>query len=83
MNKLISIIDSLLFAGRPQEPEDKRLFDSTVYLITTERQSYCGHIIFQDDKVIKFRTENLKPVKILKENIRQVSIHKQAYLTVA
>jgi len=82
MNTLISIIDSLLFAGKLKEP-DARLFDSTVYLITTERQTYCGHIILQNDKVIKFRTENLKPVKILKENIRQVSIHKPAYLTVA
>jgi hypothetical protein len=82
MSKLLSIIDSLLLSGKVKA-EDRKLFDSTVYLITTQRQSYCGHIIFQDNTVIKFRTDDLKPVKILKENIKSLSILKQAYLTVA
>lgn len=77
---LLSIIDSLLFASKPKEAISENLLDPTVYLIVTSRQTYCGNIIFQDDTMIKFRTLALKPVKILKENIQQISIFKQAYM---
>jgi hypothetical protein len=78
MNQLLFIIDSLLFAMKPGETLTSQLLDPTEYLIVTQRQTYCGKIIFQDDIIIKFRTEDLKPVKILKWNIKQISILKQA-----
>lgn len=79
MKNLLSIIDSLLFAVKPGMPISEGLVDSTLYKIVTQQQSYCGNIIFQDDMIIKFRTEALKPVKILKANIRQIDIVKQTY----
>jgi hypothetical protein len=79
MNQLLSVIDSLLFAMSPKTKIDERLADPTVYIIVTHRQSYCGHIVFQDGTMIKFRTIALKPVKILKANIRQINVLKHAY----
>ena len=81
MKDFLSLIDSLLFAVKPEMIISEGMVDPTVYLIITERQSYCGNIIFQDENMIKFRTVALKPVKILKSNIRQIKIFKHAYLT--
>lgn len=78
MNQLLLIIDSVLFAVKPTVEQPKGLIDPTVYVVITHRQTYCGQIIFQDDTMMKFRTSNLKPVKILKSNIREISILKQA-----
>jgi|APTNR8051073442_1049403.scaffolds.fasta_scaffold00001_456 hypothetical protein len=77
MNQLLLIIDSLLFAVKPEIPINNQVQDPTNYLIVTHRQAYCGKIVFQDDTIIKFRTEELKPIKILKMNIKQISILKQ------
>lgn len=77
MKQLLLIIDSLLFAVKPKKPVRNQVQDSTNYLIVTQRQTYCGKIIFQDDTMIKFRTLELKPIKILKSNIKQISILKQ------
>jgi hypothetical protein len=78
MNYLLLIIDSLLFAVRPEMPANIQVQDPTNYLIVTQRKTYCGKIIFQDETMIKFRTEELKPIKILKRNIKQISILKKA-----
>lgn len=80
MNQLLFIIDSLLFAVKPKETTEP-LIDPTDYIIVTHRQTYCGKIISQNDVIIKFKTQELKPVKILKRNIKQISILKQAYAT--
>jgi hypothetical protein len=52
--------------------------DPTVYLVRTVRHAYTGKIIFQDDYLIKFLSEEgegmTKPVKILKENIHSIDI---------
>jgi F420-dependent methylenetetrahydromethanopterin dehydrogenase len=78
MKQLIQIVDSLLYAF---PSKDSVMTDPTLYTIETNSNTYCGYIIFQDDTMIKFRTEMLKPVKILKVNIRQITILKQAYLS--
>lgn len=83
INALLNILDSVLFASKAKTTEFEGLTDPTLYLISTHRQSYCGNIIFQDDHIIKFRTQSLKPVKILKSNIRQITILKHAYLAVS
>lgn len=81
MNQLLLIIDSLLFAVKPKEAISEKLIDPTDYIIITQRQTYCGKIISQNDIMIKFRTVELKPIKILKRNIKQISILKKAYAT--
>jgi hypothetical protein len=78
MKRLLSVVDSLLFAMH-YKTITSELSDPAIYIIVTLRKSYCGHIIFQDDKMIKFRTIALKPVKILKSNIQQINIMKPAY----
>lgn len=83
MRQFIALLDTLLFAVQPIRIDSSKLMDSTVYLIETHRQTYCGVIIVQDDVMIKFRTEDLKPVKILKKNIKQVSILRQEYRATA
>jgi hypothetical protein len=83
MRQFIALLDTLLFAVRPVRMDSEKLMDPTVYLIETHRQTYCGVIIVQNDVMIKFRTEDLKPVKILKKNIKQVSIVQQEYRATA
>ena len=80
MNRLMAFIDSLLFSVKSRENLSKELVDPTVYVIETNLNTYCGIIIYQDDTMIKFRTSDLKPVKILKKNVKQVSIFNQTYL---
>lgn len=70
MKQILRILDSLLgtFSHHALAP------DPTLYQIDTTTHSYTGYIIFQNDMVIKFRTAELKPVKILKRNIVKVTI---------
>ncbi len=72
MKQLIQIMDSLLYAFVSQNASV--LSDPTLYRIETNSNVYGGYIIFQDDMMIKFRTIDLKPVKILKQNIKRVMI---------
>jgi hypothetical protein len=48
--------------------------DSTLYRVQTRTNTYCGRIMHQDEVVIRFQSNEGKPVKILKENIRNISI---------
>lgn len=72
MKQLIQIMDSLLYAITSQD--SSVMADPTFYRIETNSNVYGGYIIFQDDMMIKFRTIDLKPVKILKQNIVRVKI---------
>jgi hypothetical protein len=49
--------------------------DPTLYQVTTNQHEYAGKILFQDAVIIKLRIGE-KVVKILKENIRKISIQK-------
>ena len=71
MNMIVSIIDSLL--GAFNAPPSI-MPDPTLYQISTRNRIFEGYIIFQDEIMIKFRTTDLKPVKILKNNIQKVTI---------
>ena len=74
MNMIVSIIDSLLGSFNPPA---SFMPDPTRYQISTRNRTYEGYIIFQDDVMIKFRTTDLKPVKILKANIMKVTISRE------
>lgn len=50
--------------------------DPTLYQVTTNQHEYAGKILFQDGVIIKLKIDEMKVVKILKENIRKISIHK-------
>jgi hypothetical protein len=71
MNTIVSIIDSLLGSFRATP---SFMPDPTRYQVSTRNHTYEGYIIFQDEVMIKFRTTDLKPVKILKSNILKVTI---------
>jgi hypothetical protein len=51
--------------------------DPTVYRIETLARTYCGQIIFQDDMQMKLKLVNHRPVKVLKHNIKCVSIMRE------
>jgi hypothetical protein len=51
--------------------------DPTLYQVITNQHQYAGKILFQDGVIIKLKIDEMKVVKILKENIRKISIHKQ------
>jgi F420-dependent methylenetetrahydromethanopterin dehydrogenase len=72
MNSLMQVIDSLL--GAFTSKEAMVMPDPTQYQMETTTNTYIGYIIFQDDVMIKFRTTDLKPVKILKRNIIKVTM---------
>ena len=69
MKQLLQILDSLLGSHTHSLTPDP-----TLYQIDTTNKSYTGYIIVQDDMMIKFRTAELKPVKILKKNIVKVTV---------
>ncbi|MFN7260484.1 MAG: hypothetical protein ACK5TU_11335 [Cyclobacteriaceae bacterium] len=48
--------------------------DHALYQIITLSHNYCGHIVHQDEVMIKLQSKEGKPVKILKENIKHISI---------
>lgn len=50
--------------------------DPTLYQIITNQHQYAGKILFQDAVVIKLKIDEMKVVKILKENILKISIQK-------
>ncbi len=48
--------------------------DTTLYQIITNNRTYSGLIVRQDNVVIQLKSTEGKPVKILKENIKHISI---------
>jgi len=58
-----------------REPEIQPVLDPTDYCIETIAHKYYGRIIYQDDVVINFKVPESKFVKILKVNIKRVTIH--------
>jgi hypothetical protein len=54
------------------------LEDPTLYQIKTNQHEYAGKILFQDNMIIKLKVDEMKVVKILKENIRKITIQKEA-----
>jgi len=54
------------------------LHDPTLYQIQTKTQRYTGNIVFQNDIFMKvsIASEKQQVVKILKENIMKVEIHR-------
>ncbi len=68
-----------LFASLLRRVEAKTMLDDpTWYQIRTQTSSYTGKIAFQNDKFLKVALlmSKLKVVKILKENILEIKIHK-------
>ena len=52
--------------------------DPTFYQIKTNQHEYAGKILFQDNMIIKLKVNEMKVVKILKENILKITIRKEA-----
>lgn len=77
MSRLLNILDmaaSLLTVKRI----DHVIEDPTFYQVETNQHEYAGKILFQDSMVIKLKINDIKVVKILKENIRKITIQKEA-----
>jgi hypothetical protein len=54
--------------------------DPTQYRIVTSSHEYVGSIVHQDDTIIRFRTSQDKPIKIVKTNIQYITtINAQAW----
>jgi hypothetical protein len=51
--------------------------DPTFYQIKTSQHEYAGKILFQDNMIIKLKVDEMKVVKILKENILKITIRKE------
>ena len=47
--------------------------DTTLYKVITQTDTYCGRISYQDSMMMWLKAVD-KPVKILKENIVQITI---------
>lgn len=69
-NMLKSIVGIFLWGN----PEILPVEDTTTYLIETEVGKYCGKIIYQNDVVIKLKIAKPNAVKILKANIKHITI---------
>lgn len=68
---------SVLLGVEEKEPS---VSDPTLYEIQTHTHSYTGKIVVQDDKMMKvWLIENMKAVKILKENIVRIHIRKASH----
>lgn len=76
MERIFGILDrlsSFIFVKR----EDYVPEDPTLYQVTTSQHQYAGRILFQDGVIIKLKVDDMKVVKILKENIQKISIQKK------
>ena len=70
-------IMDLLFRFKSENPNPSIIaIDPTIYRIDTNTHSYIGQILFQNDILIKVKTEGPRVVKILKQNIQRVVIEK-------
>lgn len=71
-----SIIEFMkVLVGRDKSAwQENVILDPTLYHVETASHIYCGHIQYQDDMFIKLQTEKPRIVKILKENIRRITI---------
>jgi hypothetical protein len=58
----------------PFAKTSKPMEDHTLYQIITNSHNYCGCIVHQNEVMIKLQSKEGKPVKILKENIKHISI---------
>ena len=70
---ILDIVGSLF----PVKPEASVPEDPTLYQVITNQHQYAGRILFQDAVIIKLKIGDMKVVKILKENIRKISIQKE------
>jgi hypothetical protein len=70
LDKLTSFFSVRTEADVPEDP--------TLYQVTTSQHQYAGKILFQDGVIIKLKIDEMKVVKILKENIRKIAIQKEA-----
>lgn len=66
-----------LFSGaQTQAPTERAMDDTTLYKIETQTNQYHGRIVNQDNVAIILLTNQGKSVKILKENVRSITIDK-------
>lgn len=66
-----------LFSGvQTQARSEKAMDDTTLYKIETQINLYHGRIVNQDNVAIILLTNQGKSVKILKENVRSITIEK-------
>lgn len=77
MNRVFDILGSVasLLTVRQTLPV---IEDPTFYQIKTNQHEYAGKILFQDSMMIKLKINDMKVVKILKENIKKITIQKEA-----
>ena len=73
MDSVIEFIKVLVGQGKP-DWQGSVIMDPTTYQIETISHTYCGRIQYQDDVYIKLITDKPRVVKILKENIKQITI---------
>lgn len=63
-----------LFIPQFKQPSLRCVEDTKLYEIITNNRTYNGLIVRQDNVVIQLKSIEGKPVKILKENIKHISI---------
>jgi hypothetical protein len=80
MDSIIEILKVLVGQGKP-DWQDSAILDPTTYQIITTSHTYCGRIQYQDDVYIKLVTDKPRVVKILKENIIQITIVEGGLIT--
>jgi hypothetical protein len=69
---MLSLIKSFAAFLISKQEEFPIPIDSTFYEIETKVGQYQGQIIYQDDLIVRLKTDKLKPVKILKSNISKI-----------
>ena len=62
-----------LFRPTASEQSQKAMEDPTFYKVTTQTDTYCGRISYQDSMIIWLKAGD-KPIKILKQNIVRINI---------
>ena len=77
MDSILEILKVLIGRSQPTLQENM-IVDSTLYHVETTSHIYCGKIHYQDNMCIKLQTEKPRIVKILKENIKQITIANQS-----
>lgn len=76
MPKPLEMLFKLFSGVQTQAPSEKAMDDTTLYKIETATNLYNGRIMYQDSSAIVLMTTAGKSVKILKENVKRITIEK-------
>lgn len=78
VQQIMNLLNYLTNTVSSQDPLKVPKIDTTLYYIKTKTKTHEGHVIYQNDVIIKLLSLGQKSVTILKSNINDIKVVKAA-----